>query len=79
MYNGWKTKATWNVFLWITSDEGLYRAAVDFMANYRKRAPYKDFIKSLGMENDRTPERFEWIGKGLCYKELNEAMKELRV
>lgn len=76
-YNGWKNQATWNVALWIGNDEPLYRAAVEFMRNYKGKAPYAAFIRSMGMEDERTPDRFSYSGTRLSYKELNEMMREL--
>ena len=77
-YNGWKNYQTWNVALWIDNDEGLYRAAVEFMKTYKGRKPYTSFIRSLCMENDRTPDNIKWISTRLDYKALNEMMFELK-
>ena len=76
-YNGWKNRQTWNVALWINNDECLYDAAVNFMRNTTKRKLYSDFIRSMGMENDRTPDNIKYLGSRLDYKELNEMMREL--
>lgn len=76
-YNGWKNRQTWNVALWINNEEPLYRAAVEFMANYKGRAPYKAFIKREGLEGGRTPDGIAWDGTRLDYKALNEMMREL--
>ena len=78
-YNGWKNYQTWNVSLWIDNDEGLYMAARDFMETYKGRKPYVAFIRSLCMENDRTPDNIKWISTRLDYKALNEMMFELRI
>ena len=76
-YNGWKNRQTWNVYLWIENDEPLYRAAVEFLQRYKGRAPYAAFIRSMGMQEERTPDNIAWMGSRLCYSELNEAMLEL--
>lgn len=76
-YNGWKNRQSWNVMLWIENEEPLYRAAVSFMRGYKGRAPYAAFIKRMGMQYDRTPDRIAYISTRLDYKALNEAMREL--
>jgi len=75
-YNGWRNRSTWNVALWICNDEPLYRCAVDFVRR-TKNPTYLKFIKSLGLENDRTPDGIHWVSKRLDYKELNRMMREL--
>lgn len=79
-YNGWKNYQTWNVSLWINNDEPLYRAAVDFMRNIKdpgKKAVYRLFIESLGLQHSQTPDRVRWINGKLAYSELNAMMREL--
>jgi hypothetical protein len=76
-YNGWKNRATWNVSLWLQNDEYLYMEACDFMQRYKGKAPYRQFIRSMGMCYEKTPDRFQWISQKLDYKALNEMMREL--
>lgn len=76
-YNGWKNRQTWNCSLWINNDEPLYRSAVEFMRSYKGSAPYADFIKRMGLENDRTPDNIAWSGSKISYSELNSMMREL--
>jgi len=78
-YEGWANRQTWNVALWINNDYPLYMAAV----NYVKSMPYskglyRGFIVSLGMENDRTPDRIGYLSTRLNYKELDAMMEELK-
>jgi hypothetical protein len=77
-YNGWKNRQTWNCALWIGNDEPLYRSAVSFMNEYKGRAPYAAFIKSLGAEDDQTPDGIAWISSRISFRELNAMMTELR-
>ncbi|WP_455596284.1 DUF7249 family protein [Cloacibacillus porcorum] len=76
-YNGWKNCATWNVALWINNDEGLYRAAVEFMQTYKGKRPYAAFVKEMFMPNERTPDGYKWHDKALGYEELDDMMREL--
>lgn len=77
-YNGWKNRQTWNVSLWISNDYSLYKAATEFMKTHAdSKCPYVSFIKSMGMEDDRTPDNIKYISTRLCYTELNEMMKGL--
>jgi hypothetical protein len=76
-YNGWKNRQTWNVALWIGNDEGLYRAAVDYMQNVNKgRAAYRLFIEHAGLSGQSTPDGIKWDGRELDYQSLNEMMRE---
>lgn len=76
-YNGWKNRQTWNCALWIGNDEGLYRSAVEFMSRYTGRAPYAAFIKSIGLDTERTGDNIAWISSRVSFRELNAMMKEL--
>lgn len=83
-YEGWKNRATWNVALWISNDEPLYRAAVAFMATYTGSAPYADFALSQGWYCDScirgagetTPDGIKWQSSTLDYGELDDMMRE---
>lgn len=77
-YNGWKNRQTWNVAMWLGNDENLYRAACRFIEiNPKLKAPYAQFIRSEGLENQRTGDNIAWAGSRLDYKALNDMMKEL--
>ena len=75
-YEGWWNRATWNVALWISNDEPLYRAACDFMKRYTGKHPYWNFIMDMGLRDQRTPDGFKWNGTALRYQELNDMMRE---
>ena len=76
-YNGWKNHSTWSVALWISNDESLYSAAVDFMATYKGCKPYASFIRRMGIKDDRNPDGIKWSSNRLDYSELNSRMYEL--
>ena len=77
-YNGWKNRQTWNVMSWLGNDVVLYDLAVKYMQTYKGICPYVHFICSIGYENERTPDNIKWLSTRLDYKELNEAMVELK-
>ena len=76
-YNGWKNRQTWNIALWIGNDEGLYRAAVDFMNTYKGRRPYYSFVKAYGLDSERTPDNIAYVSTRVNYAELNAMMRDL--
>jgi hypothetical protein len=79
-YNGWKNRQTWNVWLWITNDEPLYRAACAYAERRKKagaRPTYRGFIKSIGMQGERTPDDVAYISTRLDYIRLTESLGEL--
>lgn len=81
-YNGWKNRSTWNVALWIQNDYNLYQMAVDYKKRIQKEdksktVKYSAFIRSMGMQDDKTPDNIKWISNMLDYPALNEMMMEL--
>jgi hypothetical protein len=78
-YEGWANRQTWNVALWISNDYALYTAAVNYVKNNAHTDKlYRGFIVSLGMENERTPDRIGYLSTRLNYKELDEMMGDFR-
>jgi hypothetical protein len=77
-YNGWKNRQTWNVSMWLNNDYGLYIALVEFMkVNPDSMNPYKAFIFSQQLADERTPDRIAYISTRLDYDALNDMMREL--
>lgn len=76
-YNGWKNRSTWNVALWIANSYELYTQAVEFVKNYSGKNPYKDYIKYIGRENEKTLDNIKWLSSRLDYQELNAFMIRL--
>ena len=79
-YNGWKNRATWNVALWIENDEGLYNTARDYLKMRKAKGKvgyYAGFIRWAGMQEEKTPDGFKWLGSRLCLSELNDMIREL--
>jgi hypothetical protein len=72
-YNGWKNHATWNVALWIGSDEGLY----DFAKTCET---YHDFVSQMRdlFASIETPDRVAWNDSALDFEELDEMISELQ-
>jgi hypothetical protein len=76
-YEGWKNRSTWNVSLWLNNEEPYYRAAVEFMKDYKGKRPYLDFCIDSGLDTQKTPDGIMWISQLLDYAELNAMMWEL--
>jgi hypothetical protein len=75
-YNGWKNRQTWNVALWLSNDEPLYRSMVEY-ANGSKRPTYRGLIEYAGLYG-RTPDNIAWNGSRLDYRALSEMVRENR-
>lgn len=76
-YNGYTNYETWNIALWLSNDEDLYFAAVNFMKIYDGANPYKAFIESMHMNDAATPDDVEYLSDKLNYEELDAVMRDL--
>ena len=76
-YNGWRNRQTWNVALWLNNDEGLYRAAVEYIKQ-TKRPTWRGLITWMGLEGSRTADGIAWDGTRLDHKQLNEMLREMK-
>lgn len=76
-FDGWKNHSTWNVALWINQEERYRDAAIEFMKDYKGKAPYKAFCADSGLSTQRTPDKIKWLEEGLDYKALNEMMWDM--
>jgi hypothetical protein len=77
-YNGWANYHTWNVALWISNEEPLYRAAVEY-AESADSPTYGDYIAIWmgGDWGDVTPDGVSWTDPTLDHDELDAFMREL--
>ena len=74
-YNGWANYATWNVALWIGSDEGLYHTAKEYRCD---PAPYQAFADAMrGLNHIETPDHVAYNDRSLDTDALDEMIREL--
>ena len=88
-YNGWRNHATWNVALWISNDEGLYRSAKGAGTYARFRDLLHDQwvdATDSGWTSERskrfsiwlrTPDGVAWNDSGLDVPALDKMITEL--
>jgi len=71
-YNGWTNFETWNVAVWIGSDEGLEELA-------RESGDYKTFRETMreDFETTETPDKVAYNDSGLNITELDNMITEL--
>jgi hypothetical protein len=80
-YNGHRSWNAWNVSLWLTNDEWLYRTAVECLENaYTFQAATDCFFTQTGLQGTRTPDGAHWnhlsVRRALRGLEVN--LKEMK-
>ena len=70
-YNGWTNYETWNVALWIDSDEGSYRERVRMARHARSVGDFANALKSW--VDDMTPD----LGASMFADLLGAALSEV--
>lgn len=83
-YNGWKNRETWNVALWLTNDEGLYRISKQILNNKgHKPNNYQEFAEKMccfrldGFKGE-TPDGVSYLHPELDHEALWEMLEELK-
>ena len=72
-YNGWANYATWNIALWITNDEGMYKQA-RYLA--RKGWDAKAIAEDI-FPTGRTPDDVSLADKDIDWSALDSTVEEL--
>lgn len=71
-YNGWRNHATWNIALWLQSDEGLYNFAKE-MPDY---VTLRDTLREVGTLE--TPDRVAYNDSALDIEALDEVIRDIK-
>ena len=74
-YNGWTNRATWNAMLWISNDEGLYHAMIEWLKSLDSKPDAhdaRDFVLSLYGEATPDGDKLTEVN----FEEIAEAMAE---
>jgi hypothetical protein len=76
-YNGWTNRQTWNVHLWLSNDEPLYRMALDAAKPRRTLADAAAAIRTMCNDlwpSGRTPDNDSL--RGVNWREVASAFRE---
>jgi len=77
-YNGWTNWETWNLLLWVTNEESLYKEATHFAHIYSSMMAFEkkceDFFRRMFPEG--TPDMKEEEMQAVNWAEVAQALKE---
>lgn len=75
-YNGWTSKETWTVHLWLTNDPGTYEAARE--AALEGPESLEDFVESFVIPEDSSlaADLLETALANVDWQEITEALTE---
>jgi hypothetical protein len=77
-YEGWANYHTWNVALWISNEEPIYRAARYYSQSQGSEATYDGFLDYIGPEyGDITGDGVSWTDPTLDHTELDTFIQEI--
>ena len=77
-HEGWANYHTWNVALWISNDEPMYRAARYYSQSQGSEATYDGFLDYISAEyGDITGDGVSWTDPTLDHKELDDFIREI--
>lgn len=77
-YEGWANYETWNVALWLTNDDPLYRELVRYAHGHIGERPYVDFIWHTTREGNATPDGVLWLDSALDLDALDNLIREYK-
>lgn len=73
-YNGWTNYETWNAYLWLGNDEGLYHLARETVEAGGDYDTLVETLRELG--STETGDKVAWNDSGINRDEINEHLKE---